>query len=217
MNRFDTIQGAARDIADVVCHDPAERNRMADGLIRLTSLIVAAVGKSVAVDGESNTFHGEDEAAHARYITGERIQDGAREVAEGAMGADLERYERSGLTSAWTSTRKQSTPAVTGDLASALTAVQSDPASAPSEATGPLAAIQRVRELHEDSYGYCEPCSAGDYPGYAVQHPCPTIQALNGSLSERDAGPSCEWPTATASPACDFAADCPVHGWSATV
>ena len=130
MNRFDQIQGAARDVADWVCADPADRNRMADDLIRLVTLIVAGVGTSVAVDGESNISHGEDEAAHARYITGERIMDGAREMAEGAAGADLERYERDGLKPAWTSRRTAGAPAVDGPVNGA----QAD-AQAPSGAT----------------------------------------------------------------------------------
>lgn len=41
MNRLDEIQATARDIADWVCADPADRNRMADDLIKLVSLVVA--------------------------------------------------------------------------------------------------------------------------------------------------------------------------------
>ncbi|MFC7983836.1 hypothetical protein [Streptomyces sp. NPDC057336] len=43
------------------------------------------------------------------------------------------------------------------------------------------AAIARVRALHRrnEHTGDCEPCSASDYPDYAVPHPCPTIRALD--------------------------------------
>lgn len=149
INRFDQIQGAARDVADWVCADPADRNRMADDLIRLVTLIVAGVGKSVAVDGESNISHGEDEAAHARYVTGERIQDGAREMAEGAAGADLERYERDGLKPAWMSTRKQSAPAVIAGFAAALVAAQAS--------TEPGCRCGHPQESH-GWYGCCDGC-----------------------------------------------------------
>jgi hypothetical protein len=156
MNRYEEIQGAARDVADWVCADPADRNRMADDLIRLVTLIVAGVGKSVAVDGESNISHGEDEAAHARYITGERIMDGAREMAEGAAGADLERYERDGLKPAWTSTRKQSAPAVIAGFAAALV-----PAQAPSGPTyGCSFDGDSWAPEHIYSDGQCMRCSA---------------------------------------------------------
>lgn len=133
MNRFDEIQGAARDIAEWVCADPADRNRMADDLIKLVGLMIQAVGKGVAVDGESELNHvmnksfeldsmsieySDDERArleaefeqdkaldaakaHGQYMVGERLQDGARTVVEESMGADLERYERSGLKPVW--------------------------------------------------------------------------------------------------------------------
>ena len=52
--------------------------------------------------------------------------DGAREMAEGAAnaGCDLDRYERDGLKPAWTSTRKQSAPAVDGSVNGSQTDVQ---------------------------------------------------------------------------------------------
>jgi hypothetical protein len=45
-----------------------------------------------------------------------------------------------------------------------------------------LAATNRVRQLHirNANTGDCEHCSKRDYPDYAVPHPCPTIQALDG-------------------------------------
>ena len=43
-----------------------------------------------------------------------------------------------------------------------------------------LTAADRVRALHvrNPHSGTCEHCSAGDYPDYAVPHPCATIRAL---------------------------------------
>ena len=120
MNRWDEIQGLARDIASNVHASPEARDAMADDLIRLCGLMIEAVGKVVAVEGESNmsdahsaTFEPDPESdedpaaqradfiheqrddaakAHGMYITGERIQDGAREAVGGSVGADLERY-----------------------------------------------------------------------------------------------------------------------------
>lgn len=48
------------------------------------------------------------------------------------------------------------------------------------------AAVARVRALHvrNSHTGTCEPCSAADYPDYAVPWPCPTIRALNGVTAE---------------------------------
>lgn len=105
MNRWDEIQGAARDIADWVCGDPADRNRMADDLIKLVCLVVQGVGKGVAIKGETamNGPDSEADAGFARYLVGEDVQDGARTVLEESSnaGCDLERYERDGLTPAW--------------------------------------------------------------------------------------------------------------------
>ena len=48
--------------------------------------------------------------------------------------------------------------------------------------TSALKGVERVRELHNQTMsGYCEECSARDYPDYAVTYPCPTIQALEGT------------------------------------
>jgi hypothetical protein len=43
------------------------------------------------------------------------------------------------------------------------------------------AAVDRVRALHvrNPHSGTCEHCSDGDYPDYAVPHPCATIRALD--------------------------------------
>lgn len=133
MNRSDEIQAVARDIAQRVTCDPEQRNAMADDLIKLVSLVVAAVGKDLAVAGESGLnealgwefeldtesidYSPEEFAAkeaefeaeqreestkcHGMYLTGERIQEGAQWVQDEACGADLERYERDGLTPVW--------------------------------------------------------------------------------------------------------------------
>lgn len=110
MNRFDEIQAAARDIADWVCADPADRNRMAGDLIHLVGLMMQAVGKGVAVEGEAaqnsalkwgEETPGEAAAAYNRYLLGEEIQNAARTAEEDSRGADLERYERDGLKPVW--------------------------------------------------------------------------------------------------------------------
>lgn len=111
MNRWDEIQGAARDIAEQISPAPEQRDVIADNLIKLVSLVVQGVGKGVAIEGESaqnsalkygEETPGEAAAAHNRYILGERIQSAARDVLEESAGADLERYERDGLAPAWT-------------------------------------------------------------------------------------------------------------------
>lgn len=53
MNRFDEIQGCARDIASNVHADPVLRDAMADDLIKLIGLMINAMGKAVAIEGES--------------------------------------------------------------------------------------------------------------------------------------------------------------------
>lgn len=112
MNRWDEIQGAARDIAEQIAPAPEQRDVIADNLIKLVSLVVQGVGKGVAIEGESaqnsalkygEETPGEAAAAHNRYILGERIQSAARDVLEESAGVDLERYERDGLAPAWTS------------------------------------------------------------------------------------------------------------------
>lgn len=97
MNRLDEIKAAALDAAQHVTQDERARVAMADDLIRLIGLMVQAVGKSVASDGESDLNDAEDlsdsVSAHTRYLTGERIQDGARWATTEAVAADLSRYE----------------------------------------------------------------------------------------------------------------------------
>lgn len=94
MNRYDQIKDMAHRIANVTCPATGDQEQTANDLIKLVTLVVAAVGKGVAVDGEStmNDPFNEDEAAHARYITGERIQTAAQEVHDASVGADLGRY-----------------------------------------------------------------------------------------------------------------------------
>ena len=60
MNRYDQIQGLARDIASNVHVDPANRDAMADSLIQLCTAVVAAIGKGVAVKGESDLSEAND-------------------------------------------------------------------------------------------------------------------------------------------------------------
>lgn len=100
MNRWDEIQGLARDIASNIHVDPVKRDAMADDLIKLCGAMIGAVGKVVAIDGESSMHLGEsddaDAAAHARYLVGERVQTGATIAVEKATNpkVDLERWTR---------------------------------------------------------------------------------------------------------------------------
>ena len=52
MNRNDLIQAKARDIASNVHIDPVARDAMADALIELVGMVLGAVGKAVAIEGE---------------------------------------------------------------------------------------------------------------------------------------------------------------------
>lgn len=96
MNRFDEIQSVARDIASNVHDDPESRDAMADDLIRLCGLMIQAVGKIVACDGEAKVDDPDDEGAYERYIIGERIQDAARETVVDSSNekCDLDRWRR---------------------------------------------------------------------------------------------------------------------------
>lgn len=109
MNRWDKIQATARDAADWVCADPADRDRMAGDLIKLVALMIQATGKGVAIAGEvaMNENNDGDPADGARYLVGEDVQRAAGEVLEEATAADIERYERSGLAPVWVSRRVQ--------------------------------------------------------------------------------------------------------------
>lgn len=109
MNRYDQIQGLARDIASNVHADPANRDAMADSLIQLCTAVVAAIGKGVAVKGESdlrfcndpncdcqlNGCDREADKTHGMYLTGEAIQDVADSVAGHSLNpqVDLDRWD----------------------------------------------------------------------------------------------------------------------------
>lgn len=94
MNRFDEIWAKARDIASHVHNDPILRNNLADELITLCGLMIQAVGKCVAAEGESSMNDQDDDTAFGRYLVGERMQGEAKHVMDHAVGADLERYDR---------------------------------------------------------------------------------------------------------------------------
>lgn len=99
MNRWDEIQGLARDIASNVHVDSVARDRMANDLIKLCGLMIDATAKGVAVDGESSMNGGDGGdgdtcSAYARYLTGERMQAAATEAVTEATTADLERWTR---------------------------------------------------------------------------------------------------------------------------
>lgn len=105
MNRLDEIKAKALDAAQHVTQDAAKREALADDLITLVGLMIQAVGKSVATNGESDLNEAEDfedrESAQTRYLTGERIQDGARWAVEESVAADPARYERHGGQPVW--------------------------------------------------------------------------------------------------------------------
>ena len=109
MNRWDEIQATARDCADWVCVDPADRDRMANDLIKLVGLMIQATGKGVAIAGEvaMNENGDGDPADSARYLVGEDVQRAAVDAQTESMAADIERYERSGLAPVWVSRRVQ--------------------------------------------------------------------------------------------------------------
>ncbi|ATN93723.1 hypothetical protein SEA_ABT2GRADUATEX2_53 [Streptomyces phage Abt2graduatex2] len=96
MNRWDEIQGLARDIASNVHADPAKRDAMADDLIKLCGAMIGAVGKVVACEGEAAIGDGDDASAHTRYLVGERVRDAAREAVDSATNpkVDLDRWTR---------------------------------------------------------------------------------------------------------------------------
>lgn len=100
MNRWDEIQGLARDIASNVHADEAARNAMADDLIKLCGLMIAAVGKGVAIDGESSMMEPDDDVderqAACRFRVGDQVQEAAaKAVAESVnSGCDLDRWTR---------------------------------------------------------------------------------------------------------------------------
>lgn len=99
MNRLDEIKASALDVAQHVTQDPEKRAAMADDLIGLIGLMIQAVGKFVAAEGESDLNDPEDfedrVSAHTRYLAGEQIQRGATWAVEESVVADLARYEDS--------------------------------------------------------------------------------------------------------------------------
>lgn len=99
MNRYDEIQATARNIAEATFEDPERRNRLADELIKLVTLVINAVGKSVAVDGERYMNEADDDEAERhdgwlRYVVGEDMQSGSDRLVKECSNpeVDLERY-----------------------------------------------------------------------------------------------------------------------------
>lgn len=120
MNRWDSLKGAALDVAQHVTQDPAQRDAMANDLLTLMGHMLGAVGKVVAGEGERalNEAHDMQEpwadgsyvprteqvaefeaekaeeatAAHGRYIMGESIQRAVAEVVLEGRTADLARW-----------------------------------------------------------------------------------------------------------------------------
>lgn len=116
MNRWDSLKGAALDVAQHVTQDPRQRDAMANDLITLVELMLSAVGKVAASEGETalNEAHemetpGDDAtpeevaefqtdwreesaSAHTRYLMGESIQRAAEEAGKEGRTADLARW-----------------------------------------------------------------------------------------------------------------------------
>lgn len=120
MNRWDSLKGAALDVAQHVTQDPVQRDAMANDLLTLMGHMLGAVGKVVAAEGERalNEAHDMQEpwadgsyvprteqvaefeaekaeeatAAHSRYIMGESIQRAVAEVVLEGRTADLARW-----------------------------------------------------------------------------------------------------------------------------
>lgn len=120
MNRWDEIQATARNIASNVHADPAARDAMADELIKLCGLMVAGIGKVVAIDGETAMNDSDDAeldtmsigytdaevaefeaekasehaSAYARYLVGERLQTAATQAVADATNpkVNLDRW-----------------------------------------------------------------------------------------------------------------------------
>lgn len=83
MNRFEEIRDLAERFVARTVPEP-DRDAAADELVQLIGLVILAVGKSVAIAGESDINDYPEDAAqhHTIYLTGERIQDGVRETTE---------------------------------------------------------------------------------------------------------------------------------------
>ena len=88
MNRFEEIRDRAERFVARTVPEP-DRGAATDELVQLIGLVILAVGKSVAIAGESDLngvdFDADPEEAtqyHTIYLTGERIQDGVRETTE---------------------------------------------------------------------------------------------------------------------------------------
>lgn len=98
MNRWDEIFATAHDVAAALTDDQAKRAAVADGLITLSSLMIQAVGKGVAIDGEAQMNDAEGAEAvqyHTVYLVGEQIQDSGQYVLGHATdGSYAERLER---------------------------------------------------------------------------------------------------------------------------
>ena len=215
-NRWDEIQGAARDVADWVCADPADRNRMADDLIRLVGLIIQGTGKGVAIDGESGmnecrTFGeespGDSTVAYGRYLVGERIQTSAQTVMDESSnaGCDLDRYERDGLAPVWTSTRKQAHPSWLPvppwrDRRHAEQA-QVDEMNAAVRAAKAAPVDERAQHVDAIFQGGTQP---------TLTERATAAAAFFQPRDTQQAG--CNWLPGDATTACDFDPDCPVHG-----
>lgn len=98
MNRWDEIQVKARQVVAPYV-TPDELPYMANDLIELIGLMIDAVGKGVAISGETGiTEAGDDEVEsekqHTIYVTGEEIQRQATHVVEKVKTTDLERWNR---------------------------------------------------------------------------------------------------------------------------
>lgn len=234
MNRWDQIQAIARDVASNIHSDPDKVAAMADDLIKLVGLMVGAVGKGVAIDGESNISDPDDESAHARYLTGEAVQRYAQEaVAEASSpGCDLERWTRPDPTgyvhpegTGWTYTDRR--PDELKRTAGTVTELRTvawlrealRPVPAPELAPASCGAVDSD-DL--DACGVCPDCRRSQLK--VVADPESSARSVFGPVrkwgrlpeqpQQGESQPSqhCGFIPGDAVPACDFDPNCPTHG-----
>ena len=201
---------------------------MADDLIRLCGLMIDAVGKGVACDGEANTGDPDDPSAHGRYMTGEAVQRYAREaVAEASSsGCDLERWTRPSPTgyvfpegTGWTTG--------TGGTEAGVAAAAWRRSADADAARGAGSGVLRPTDAAPDHPGPDQPLTLPQRVAQAA-HATGSVQpvtphtwtpALDGDnrpLHYDHCGVcgvrKCTWLPGDATPACDWDVDCPNHG-----
>lgn len=223
MNRWDEINGVARDVADWVCTDPARRDQMAADLIKLVGLMVQATGKGVAIAGECamNDDQDGDPTNAARYLIGEDIQNGARKAVEESVDADIERYERDGLAPAWVSRRDKPRDGEASPVPADVVEYHTWGGKTLRPVPAP-ASCGAVDSGDLDACGVCPDCRRSQLK--VVADPESSARSVFGPVRkwgrlpehpQQDASqPSqpCGFIPGDAVPACDFDPNCPTHG-----